>query len=63
MKKMFSITVIITALALIFLLQNFSNVSLNFLIWEVELPRAVLMAITFAAGYLVGITVKINKAE
>lgn len=62
MNKTFFKTAIISALALIFLLQNFSNVPLNFLIWEIELPRAVHMAIAFAAGYLVSITVKINKA-
>ena len=51
MNKIFIITTAVIILALIFLLQNLSNVPLNFLFREVEMPRTVLMAITFAAGY------------
>ncbi|MGB5324540.1 MAG: LapA family protein [Pseudomonadales bacterium] len=40
------------ALFLVFLAQNLSVVPVNFLFWKVELPRALLLVLTFALGHL-----------
>jgi len=60
MNKANYLTIALSILVAIFLAQNFSSVSLKFLFWEMEMPRIILMAVTFAAGYMVGISMKLN---
>ncbi len=37
-------------LALIFVIQNLENVQVNFLLWTVQMPRAVMLVLVFLAG-------------
>lgn len=50
-------------LFLVFLLQNLSIVPVNFLFWQIELPRALLLVLTFALGYLLAITVQFSRRK
>lgn len=37
-------------LALIFVIQNLETVQVNFLLWTVQMPRAVMLLLVFIAG-------------
>ncbi len=37
-------------IALIFVIQNLETVQVNFLLWTVQMPRAVMLLIVFLAG-------------
>ncbi len=37
-------------LALIFVIQNLETVQVNFLLWTVQMPRAVMLVLVFLAG-------------
>lgn len=39
-------------LALLFLVQNLETVQVNFLIWTVQMPRALMLLLVFLAGAL-----------
>ncbi len=45
---------ILGALIAIFALQNLDNVSVKFLPWDIELPLAAVVGITFVIGALIG---------
>ena len=51
--KVIAVWIIATAL-LIFMAQNFETVQISLLLWTVELPRAVMILMVFAAGILLG---------
>ncbi len=48
------ITVLVT-LFLVFILQNLEHVSVPILIWDVGMPRALLIAVIFLIGVVVGL--------
>ncbi len=37
-------------IALIFVIQNLETVQVNFLLWTVQMPRAVMLVVVFLAG-------------
>lgn len=39
-------------LSLLFIIQNLETVQVNFLIWTVQMPRALMLLIVFLAGAL-----------
>ncbi len=45
------------SLVLIFALQNSESVSVVFLLWEMNLPRALILFVFFLAGFLLGAAV------
>jgi len=47
--------IIISVLFFVFLFQNLATVTVNFLIFEVSMPRSLLLIITLAFGFLIGI--------
>jgi putative membrane protein len=49
------IVIILAILFLIFVFQNIQTISVNFLTFEISMPRALLLIITFAIGLLIGI--------
>jgi putative membrane protein len=49
------IVIILVILFLIFVFQNIQTISVNFLAFEISMPRALLLIITFAIGLLIGI--------
>lgn len=44
----------IVILLTLFMAQNFETVQISLLIWTVELPRAVMILLVFAAGIVLG---------
>lgn len=44
----------IAVLLLLFMVQNFEIVRISLLLWTVELPRAVMILLVFAAGIVLG---------
>lgn len=44
----------ISILLVIFVIQNLETVQVNFLLWTVQMTRAVMLIIVFAAGVLAG---------
>ena len=62
--KMIIISIIVI-LFFIFLFQNLDTVSVNFLVFEMSMPRALLLIITLAIGMLIGIfaPVELRKSK
>lgn len=55
MKRIYSIFILtITLLFVVFIIQNAEMVDLTFLIWGLEISKALLMMICSAVGFLVG---------
>ena len=56
---------IISILFFIFLFQNLATVTVNFLVFEVSMPRSLLLIITLAIGLLIGIFMpfELKKAQ
>ena len=52
----FNLTLVLAlaGIALIFIIQNFAAVDLNFLLWSVSMSRALLIIFTLAIGFLLG---------
>ena len=48
----------IVGIVVLFTLQNIVTVQVTFLLWTMELPRALLLFIVFSLGMLVGYVVK-----
>ncbi|MGB3850935.1 MAG: LapA family protein [Tunicatimonas sp.] len=47
--------VVLLSLFLIFILQNAAPIVVDFLVWEVESPRAMVLFLVFLAGLLTGV--------
>lgn len=54
MAKLVSI-IILSTLFLVFILQNAAPIVVNFLVWEIESPRAVVLFLVFLSGLVTGI--------
>lgn len=55
MKRIYSILVLLIALLfVVFIIQNAEMVDLTFLIWGLEISKALLMMICAAVGFLIG---------
>ncbi len=52
-KSIFSLLLIIALL--IFAIQNIAGVNIQFLLWSVSLPIAVLIALLLGIGFLLGV--------
>lgn len=57
--KMISIIILII-LFLVFTFQNIETVMVSFLMFDVSMPRALLLILTFAVGLLIGIFIPIE---
>ena len=57
MKSKIVVIVLLTVLLIIFVLQNTEVVIVKFWFWDLSLPRALLLFITFAVGLIVGLMV------
>ena len=54
-KNVASLTVLV--LLTIFIVQNFALVSVSFLLWEITLPRSIVLLVVFIVGMLTGMIV------
>lgn len=58
MKRVYSILIVVLIiLFVIFILQNAETVDLTFLVWGIEMPKALLMMLCAALGFLIGLLV------
>ncbi|NQV20760.1 MAG: LapA family protein [Rhodospirillales bacterium] len=48
------ISYLLAALVIVFAVQNIATVEVNFLIWSVALPRAIVLFIVFILGVVTG---------
>ncbi len=49
-----ALLIVLVGLVLVFAVQNVANVEVQFLIWSMAMPRAILIAVVFALGVLIG---------
>ena len=61
MKSKIVIAVLLTVLLIIFVLQNTEIVIVNFWFWDLSLPRALLLFVTFAVGLIIGLIIPSTK--
>ncbi len=54
MQSRIYLTLILLLLVVIFIVQNATVVPVNFLLWKIEISRALLIFFTFIIGVLVG---------
>ena len=57
MKTKIVIIIVLAVLLIIFVLQNTEIVIVNFWFWDLSLPRALLLFVTFAIGLITGLIV------
>ena len=53
LKSILSLLLIIAAL--IFAIQNFATVEIQFLLWSFSLPRALMIVILLGVGFIIGL--------
>ena len=53
----FILGIVIGFLAVVFALQNTADVDVKFLAWSLTLPRALVLLLMLAAGFLLGLAV------
>ena len=54
MKVKLFVTVVLLLLVIVFMAQNSSTVPVRFLLWEIDLPRSLLIFMTLLIGMLIG---------
>jgi putative membrane protein len=63
MKTKIVIAVVLTVFLIVFVLQNTDIVIVNFWFWDLSLPRALLLFVTFALGLIIGLIIPSTKKE
>ena len=63
MKSKIVVIIVLTVLLIIFVLQNTEIVVVKFWFWDLSLPRALLLFVTFAVGLIIGLMVPTSKKE
>jgi putative membrane protein len=61
MKTKIVIIILLTVLLIIFVLQNTEIIVVHFWFWDLSLPRALLLFVTFAMGLIIGLIVPSTK--
>jgi uncharacterized integral membrane protein len=57
MKSKIVIIILLAVLLIIFVLQNTEIVVIKFWFWDLSIPRALLLFVTFAVGLIIGLMV------
>lgn len=57
MKSKIVIIILLAVLLIIFVLQNTEVVTIKFWFWDMSIPRALLLFVTFAIGLIIGLMV------
>lgn len=57
MKSKIVIIIVLAVLLIIFVLQNTEVVTIKFWFWDMSIPRALLLFVTFAIGLIIGLMV------
>ena len=63
MKSKIVVIILLTILLIIFVLQNTEIVLVKFWFWDLSLPRALLLFVTFAVGLIIGLMVPTTRKE
>ena len=50
-----ALLIVLVALGILFALQNVADVEVQFLLWSVTLPRAILILVVLALGIVIGV--------
>lgn len=50
-----TLLIVLVAVGVLFALQNVADVEVQFLLWSVTLPRAILILVVLAVGIVIGI--------
>lgn len=58
-----TVSMIVLVLLTMFIVQNFALVSVSFLIWEITLPRSIVLLVVFVIGMLTGMLVSQRSAS
>lgn len=61
MKSKIVVIVLLTVLLIIFVLQNTEIVTVKFWFWDLSLPRALLLFVTFAVGLIIGLMIPASR--
>jgi uncharacterized integral membrane protein len=63
MKSKVIIIIVLAALLVIFVLQNTAMVEINFLFWDLSIPRALLLFVCFAIGLIIGLIIPASNRK
>ena len=61
MKSKIVVIVVLAVLLIIFVLQNAEIVVVKFWFWDLSLPRALLLFVTFAVGLIIGLMIPASR--
>jgi len=61
MKSKIVVIVVLAVLLIIFVLQNAEVVVVKFWFWDLSLPRALLLFVTFAVGLIIGLMIPASR--
>jgi len=61
MKSKIVIIILLAVLLIIFVLQNTEIVIIKFWFWDLSIPRALLLFVTFAVGLIIGLMVPTSQ--
>ena len=50
-----TLLIVLVALGIVFALQNVADVEVQFLLWSVTLPRAILILVVLTVGIVIGV--------
>jgi len=54
-------SIALSAIVLLFVVQNLAVVEVNLLFWSIQMPRAFLLAVIFLVGLVVGILLDLTQ--
>ena len=64
MQKLHQYSVIaLSVLVVIFILQNMQTVSVNVFFWQLNMPRALFIALVLIIGILIGVLLRNNRVK
>jgi len=63
MRTKVIIIILLTALLVIFVLQNTETVNINFYFWDIIIPRALLLFVCFAMGLIIGLIIPASRKQ
>ena len=55
------LVIALSLLVAIFILQNMETVAVNILFWQINMPRAVLIALLLSIGILIGLLLRFGR--
>lgn len=63
MKTKVIIIILLAVLLIVFVLQNTEIVNVNFVFWDLSIPRALLLFVCFAMGLIIGLIIPSSRKK